>query len=75
MPMSVLQRLALSDRSRAAVQDAVESLFGTRRSESGSIAWAPIISGIVVTLLSIWLQQQSNQGNEGRRRGRRVSNM
>jgi hypothetical protein len=75
MSMSVLQRLALSDRSRAALQDAMESLFGARRTESGSIAWAPVVGGIIVTLVSIWLRQQSNQRNEGRRRGRRASNV
>lgn len=75
MPVSILQRLVLSDRSRAAIQDVVESLFNTRRTESNSTAWAPIIGGIAITLLSIWLQQQSNQRADGRRRGRRASNV
>jgi len=74
MSVSVVQRLALSDRSRAVPQDIVESLFTPSRAESDSKSWAPIIGGIAVTLLSIWLQRQSNQRVEGRRRGRRASN-
>ncbi|HDS74407.1 MAG TPA: hypothetical protein ENN56_02600 [Firmicutes bacterium] len=74
MSVSVVQRLALSDRSRAVLQDVVESLFTPSRTESGSKSWAPIIGGIAVTLLSIWLRRQSNQRVEGRRRGRRASN-
>jgi len=53
MSVSVVQRLALSDRSRAVPQDIVESLFTPSRAESDSKSWAPIIGGIAVTSLDL----------------------
>jgi hypothetical protein len=71
MSTSELQWFGLFGNQGGSGRDLIDSVLDIRRRDDGSIAWAPIIGGLAITLASRWLRQYLNQGTSGGRRGRR----